>query len=75
MRDRMGGMRFRKLRIAWSVSCIVACVLLIAFWMRSYWRSDDLKGQFLRLKLSALNHFAAGLFSSYLIIHRGMNSI
>jgi hypothetical protein len=24
-------MRFRKLRIAWSVTCLIACVLLIAF--------------------------------------------
>ena len=31
-------MRFRKLRIAWSVICSIACVLLIALWVRSYWR-------------------------------------
>src|SRR5438045_559825 len=31
-----GGMRFRKLRIAWSVMCGIICVLLIALWMRSY---------------------------------------
>lgn len=29
-------MRFRKLRIAWSVAWGVACVLLIALWVRSY---------------------------------------
>jgi hypothetical protein len=28
-------MRFRKLRIAWSVACVVACVLLIVLWVRS----------------------------------------
>ena len=28
-------MRFRKLRIAWSVTCGIACVLLIALWVRS----------------------------------------
>jgi|SRR4051794_11199285 hypothetical protein len=28
-------MRFRKLQIAWSVFCGVACVLLVALWMRS----------------------------------------
>ena len=33
-------MRFRKLRIAWSVVCGVACVLLIALWVRSYWRQE-----------------------------------
>ena len=29
-------MRFRKLRIAWSVGCSIACVLLIVLWVRSY---------------------------------------
>jgi hypothetical protein len=29
-------MRFRKLRIAWSVACGIACVLPIALWVRSY---------------------------------------
>jgi hypothetical protein len=35
-------MRFRQLRIAWTVLCGIACVLLIALWVRSYWRADDL---------------------------------
>ena len=35
-------MRFRKLRIAWSVGCGMACVLLIALWVRSYQREDIL---------------------------------
>jgi hypothetical protein len=30
-------MRFRKLRIAWSLGCAIACMLLIALWVRSYW--------------------------------------
>jgi hypothetical protein len=29
-------MRFRKLRIAWSAGCGVACVLLVVLWVRSY---------------------------------------
>ncbi len=29
-------MRFRKLRIAFSATCLVACVLLIVLWIRSY---------------------------------------
>src|ERR1700704_4674786 len=29
-------MRFRKLRIAWSVGCAIACVLLVVLWVRSY---------------------------------------
>jgi hypothetical protein len=30
-------MRFRKLRIAWSVGCAIAGLLLIVLWVRSYW--------------------------------------
>jgi hypothetical protein len=33
-------MRFRKLRIAWSVECCLLCLLLIALWVRSY-RTED----------------------------------
>ena len=33
-------MRFRKLRIAWSVGCGIFCVLLIVMWIRSYWWGD-----------------------------------
>jgi hypothetical protein len=33
-------MKFRKLRIAWSVFCGLAAVLLIALWVRSYWFQD-----------------------------------
>jgi hypothetical protein len=29
-------MKYRKLRIAWSVGCGVLCLLLIALWVRSY---------------------------------------
>src|SRR3954470_6536128 len=35
-------MKFRKLRIAWSVFCSLACVLLIVLWVRSYWYMDQL---------------------------------
>jgi hypothetical protein len=34
-------MRFRKLRIAWSAMCGIACVLLIVLWVRSHWRLDS----------------------------------
>src|SRR6188474_3195978 len=37
-----GRMRFRKLRIAFSAVCGLACVLLAALWVRSYWREDFL---------------------------------
>jgi hypothetical protein len=33
-------MRFRKLRITWTVLCGIACVLLIVLWVRSYQRTD-----------------------------------
>jgi hypothetical protein len=35
-------MRLRKLRIAWSVVWGMLCVLLIAFWVRSYWSHDEM---------------------------------
>jgi len=35
-------MTFRKLRIAWSVACAIACVLLIVLWVRSLNRMDAL---------------------------------
>jgi hypothetical protein len=34
-------MKYRKLRIAWSMAWGLVCVLLIALWMRSYWRYDS----------------------------------
>src|SRR3954468_5746589 len=36
-------MRFRKLRLAWSVLWGVGCVLLILLWVRSYWRLQILE--------------------------------
>jgi hypothetical protein len=33
-------MKYRKLRIAWSVAWGLLCPLLIVLWVRSYWRSD-----------------------------------
>jgi hypothetical protein len=33
-------MKFRNLRIAWSVFWGLACVLLVVLWVRSYWRVD-----------------------------------
>jgi hypothetical protein len=38
-------MRFRKLRIAGSVGCAIACVLLIVLWVRSYSFLDMVSGQ------------------------------
>jgi len=36
-------MRFRKLRIAFSATCLIACLLLIVLWVRSYWKSDEIR--------------------------------
>ncbi len=37
-RGMMGGMRYRKLRIAWSVAWEIIGLLLIALWVTSYVR-------------------------------------
>jgi hypothetical protein len=38
-------MRFRKLRIAWSVVWGIICLLLFLFWERSLWSVDQIVGQ------------------------------
>jgi len=42
-----GVIRFRKLRIAFAVTCLIVCVLLIVLWVRSYWRLDVVQYGFL----------------------------
>ena len=32
---------FRYLRIAFSATCLITCVLLIVLWVRSYWWEDN----------------------------------
>jgi hypothetical protein len=39
-RAELSPMRFRRLRIAWSVTWGVLAVLLVVLWMRSYWWAD-----------------------------------
>ena len=39
-------MIFRGLRIALSIMGVAGCLLLIALWVRSYWRHDALTGPF-----------------------------
>ena len=50
---RITGMRFRKLRIAFSISCGIACVLLIALWVRSYSQLYNLSNLSRQLSLSS----------------------
>jgi hypothetical protein len=33
-------MKYRNLRIAWSVAWGVVCLLLVVLWVRSYWWAD-----------------------------------
>jgi hypothetical protein len=35
-----GQMMYHKWRIVWSVGCGLICLLLIALWVRSYWKID-----------------------------------
>src|SRR6188472_3642662 len=37
---RLTTMKYRKLRIAWSIGWGIACLLMIALWARSYWWFD-----------------------------------
>ena len=37
-------MKHRKLRIAFSVTCGIVCVLLVVLWVRSCWRADFCHG-------------------------------
>jgi hypothetical protein len=50
-------MRFRKLRIAWSVLWGLACVLLVVLWVRSYWNREGFQlangNQFVSVELNA----------------------
>jgi hypothetical protein len=49
-------MRHRQLRIAFSVICLIACVLLIALWVRSYeWMNSLGITPALRFGLAAVN--------------------
>jgi hypothetical protein len=37
--------KYRKLRIAWAVGCGIACLLLIALWVRSYTALESWQGR------------------------------
>jgi hypothetical protein len=56
-------MKFRKLRITWTVFCGIACVLLFALWVRSYRRVDELRGRLFgqQLLLGSKKGFIAGI--------------
>jgi hypothetical protein len=41
----LAGVMLKHLRIAVTALCLTACVLLVALWVRSYWRLDILEKQ------------------------------
>src|SRR5262245_38002208 len=59
-------MKFRKLQIAWSVLCGIFFLLLIALWMRSYWRYDYLGGH-----ISSTKSFAVHSSRGRLVVQDG----
>ena len=54
-------MRFRKLRIAWSVVWGLAAVLLIVLWVRSYWWMDQLGSPWSRTRILMVGSLEGGL--------------
>jgi hypothetical protein len=61
-------MKYRKLRIAWSVVCGIACVLLITLSVRSYWWVEGA-----RAPLSATRSFQFGTLPGLLAV--GMRNV
>ena len=51
------------MRIAYSATCLIACVLLIVLWVRSYWRQDILQCGHNRALASNLGCIEAGIIS------------
>jgi hypothetical protein len=63
-------MKFRTLRIVWSIVCVLACVLLIVFWVRSYkWRDYCSLGQFTNRGWAAESAVGQFAFRNYPINH------
>src|SRR4051794_35271833 len=59
-------MKFRKLRIAWSAFCGLACILLLVLWLRSYWLFD----QFIH-RVSATDYVAFTTFQGQFALGTG----
>jgi hypothetical protein len=47
-------MKYRKLRIAFSITCGIACVLLVVLWIRSYRSCDLLRRNILGARLEVI---------------------
>ena len=48
-------MKYRKLRIAWSVAWGVVAVLLCVLWVRSYWWQDSVDGRLSNLRTISIS--------------------
>ena len=68
-------MRFRKLRIAFSVICGIACVLLILLWVRSHWRRDRLAGQLTSAHAFHVDSFVGRLAISWRVRPQGVTPV
>jgi hypothetical protein len=55
-------MKYRKLRIAFSAVCGVLCLLLIALWVRSYWKWDSPHGPISSTRWMQINSIRGYLF-------------
>jgi hypothetical protein len=49
------------MRIAVTALCLTACVLLVALWVRSYWRADVVYGTFSSEKVFSISTTAGGV--------------
>jgi hypothetical protein len=54
----------RYVRIGWSATCAIACVLLVVLWVRSYWWCDSTSAPMLGRSLSAISVKQHIIFSS-----------
>ena len=68
-------MRFRKLRIAWSVGCGILCVLLIVLWVRSYWWRPCYWSLSLSLSITSISKIAKQTFVATNVVLEMMRSI
>jgi hypothetical protein len=63
------------LRIAVTALCLTACVLLVALWVRSYWRSDWIEGQGIRkwhyVEIGSQSGFLGGAYCTFLFRYDG----
>src|SRR4051794_31716465 len=55
----------RYLRIAFSATCLIACVLLIVLWVRSYWRGEFIGRMTPSIFLTRIGSNAGSVYFSY----------